>query len=185
MNRSFLVHTHLLISALLFPVILMFAVTGAFYTWGVKGSFESNEYDIALSQPLKKDSAYLHQWLEDILEIKGIQVPSGVGKLKGKGGHYYYEWAGSARVVSVSPSPDQLIAQLTIDESSYYRYLVQLHKGKGGVVFKVYAAVVAIGLILLALSGVIMALRMPKYRALTQRYLISGSLLFIVLLLLS
>ena len=62
---------------------------------------------------------------------------------------------------------------------------MQLHKGKGGIVFKVYAAILAIGLVLIGISGVIMALRMPKYRVLTQRYLALGALLFIILLLLS
>jgi hypothetical protein len=185
MNRSFLVHIHLAFAALLVPVILMFAITGAFYTWGVKGSFDTSERDIVLSQPLKKDTEYLHQWVEDVLEINGIQAPSGGGKIKGKGENYIYEWTGSARVVTVAPTSDALIAKLTVDESSYYRYLVQLHKGKGGVIFKVYAVIVAIGLVLLALSGVIMALRMPKYKVLTQRYLLSGGLLFVVLLLLS
>ena len=70
MNRSFLVHTHLIFAALLLPVLLMFAITGAFYTWGIKGSFETTEYDIVLSQPLQKDPEYLQQWLEDVLEIK-------------------------------------------------------------------------------------------------------------------
>jgi hypothetical protein len=185
MNRSFLVHTHLIFAALLLPVLLMFAITGAFYTWGIKGSFETTEYDIVLSQPLQKDPEYLQQWLEDVLEIKGIAVPSGKGKIKGNNKNYHYEWTGSARVVSVAPSSNALIAQLTIDESSYYRYLVQLHKGKGGIVFKVYAAILAIGLVLIGISGVIMALRMPKYRVLTQRYLALGALLFIILLLLS
>lgn len=185
MNRSFLVHAHLFISALLLPVILMFAITGAFYTWGIKGEFITTEQDIVLSQPLKKDAEYLHQWLEDVLEINGVQAPSGDGRLRGKGKNYTYEWVGSAHVASVAPTSDALVAKLTINESSYYRYLVQLHKGKGGVIFKVYAVIVAIGLVLLALSGVIMALRMPKYKVLTQRYLLSGGLLFIVLLLLS
>ncbi|HCM06113.1 MAG TPA: hypothetical protein DIC30_08910 [Oceanospirillales bacterium] len=185
MNRSFLIHLHLAFAALLLPVILMFAVTGAFYTWGIKGGFETTEHDIVLSQPLQNDAEYLHQWLEDVLEINGIQVPSGDGRLKGKGKNYTYEWAGSARVATVAPTSDALVAKLTINESSYYRYLVQLHKGKGGVIFKVYAVVVAVGLVLLALSGVIMALRMPKYKVLTQRYLLSGGLLFVVLLLLS
>ena len=185
MNRSFLVHAHLAFAALLLPFIMMFAITGAFYTWGVKGAVETGQYDIVLSQPLKYEAEYLHQWLEDALEIKGIATPSGQGKIKGDANNYHYEWTGSAREVSVAATSDPLIAHLTIEESSYYRYLVQLHKGKGGVVFKVYAALLALGLLTLAITGVIMALRMPKFKTLTQRYLMAGSFMFIVALLLS
>jgi hypothetical protein len=185
MNRSVLVHIHLVFAALLLPFIVMFAITGALYTWGVKGDVETNQYDIVLSQPLKYESEYLHQWLEDVLEIKGIDTPSGQGKMKGNAENYYYQWSGSAHNVSVAPSSEPLVAQLTIEQSSYYHYLVQLHKGKGGTIFKVYAAILAIGLVFLAITGVVMALRMPKFRTLTQRYLIAGSVMFIVAVLLS
>lgn len=185
MNRSFLVHVHLIFAALLLPFIMMFAITGALYTWGIKGSVETNHYDIVLLQPLKYEAEYLHQWLEDVLEIKGINRPSGQGKMKGDAEQYSYEWTGSARDASVAPGNDPLVAHLTIEESSYYHYLVQLHKGKGGVIFKIYAAILAIGLVFLAITGVVMALKMPKFRTLTQRYLITGSFMFILAVLLS
>lgn len=185
MNRSVLVHIHLVFAALLLPFIMTFAITGAFYTWGIKGEVKTSQYDIVLSQPLKYESEYLHQWLEDVLEIKGIDAPSGQSKMKGDTDNYYYQWTGSAHSVSVAPSSDPLIAQLSIEEHSYYRYLVQLHKGKGGTIFKVYAAILAIGLLFLAFTGVVMALRMPKFRSLTQRYLIAGSLMFVLVVLLS
>jgi hypothetical protein len=185
MKRTVLVHIHLVFAALLLPFIITFAITGALYTWGVKGAVEANQYDIVLSQPLKYEAEYLHHWLEDVLEIKGIDTPSGQGKMKGNAELYQYQWSGSARSVSVAPSADPLVAKLSIEENSYYRYLVQLHKGKGGTIFKVYAAILAIGLVFLAFTGVIMALKMPKFRLLTQRYLIAGSLMFMLAVLLS
>lgn len=185
MNRSVLIHIHLIFAALLLPFIMMFAITGVLYTWGVKSTVETTQYNIILSQPLKYESEYLHEWLEDVLEIKGINRPSGQGKMKGNAENYHYEWTGSARDASVAPSSDPLVAQLTIEESSYYHYLVQLHKGEGGIIFKIYAAMLAVGLIFLAITGVIMALRMPKFRTLTQRYLVAGSLMFVLAVLLS
>jgi hypothetical protein len=185
MNRSTLVHIHLAFAALLLPFILMFAVTGAFYTWGIKGDVEKTQHNIVLSKPLKYESEYLHQWLEDVLEIKGIDTPSGQGKVKGGADSYEYQWTGSTHTVAVAPSSDPLIAKLSIEKHSYYRYLVQLHKGKGGTIFKVYAAILAIGILFLSLTGVIMALKMPKFRTLTQQYLIAGSFMFLVVVLLS
>lgn len=185
MNRSVLIHIHLIFAALLLPFIMMFSITGALYTWGVKGAVETRQYDIFLSKPLEYDAKYLHEWLEDVLQIKGISTPSGQGRMKGDAEKYYYKWTGSARDVSVAPSSDPLIAQLTIEESSYYHYLVQLHKGQGGIIFKIYAVILATGLVFLAITGIVMALKMPKFRTLTQRYLMVGSLMFILAVLLS
>ena len=55
------------------------------------------------------------------------------------------------------PTSDELFAKLTISETTWYRNLVQLHKAKGGQLFKVYAAGLAISLFIILLSGFLMA----------------------------
>lgn len=180
MNRSTLVHIHLFFAAVLLPFILMLGITGGLYVWGVKGSVEETRYIIPISQPLKQDSKYLHEWLEDVLEIRGIDEPSGRGKLITEGLSYYYQWTGSSRSVIVAPTEDIDYGELVIQENGFYRYLVQLQQGKGGLIFNVYIALVALGLLFLSLSGLVMALRMVRFKMLTQRYLILGSMMFVI-----
>ena len=83
------------------------------------------------------------------------------------GSAFQLEWSGSDINVILAPTFQPLIATLTIEETSWYRQFVQLHKAKGGTPFKVYAAAFAIGLLLLLISGFIMALQLPKLRQLT------------------
>jgi hypothetical protein len=66
------------------------------------------------------------------------------------------------------------MAQLTVKETSWYRNLVQLHKAKGGIVFKIYAAVFAIALGLILISGFIMAWQAPKLKRLTIGAFVAG-----------
>ncbi len=66
------------------------------------------------------------------------------------------------------------MAKLTVKEASWYRNLVQLHKAKGGNVFKVYAAFFAIVMGLLLLSGFMMAWQAPKLKRLTLGAFVAG-----------
>lgn len=187
MKRSTLVHIHLFFGILLLPFIIMFSVTSALYAWGITGSVEEKQYTIFLSQPLKQDPTYLHEWLEDLLEIKGIDSPSGRGKLElnNHDNSYRYYWSGSSREVSVEPTLDPNVAKLVVKESGAYRYFIQLLQGKGADIFKVYITLVAFGLMFLTLSGLAMALKVPKYRNLAKRYLLLGGAMFVITVIMS
>ncbi len=49
MNRMTLTKIHLLLAAFMFPVALMFLVTGGLYTWRFKGSYVSTSSDVSLA----------------------------------------------------------------------------------------------------------------------------------------
>ena len=69
-----------------------------------------------------------------------------------------------SRDVVLEPTADRLTAKLTVKDTTWYRHLVQLHKAKGGQLFKFYAATLAISLFVILLSGFVMAWQVPKYR---------------------
>jgi len=96
--------------------------------------------------------------------LKEILLPSGKPKIKTAGNSFYLEWTGAGLDVILEPGVDQLIAELNVKRSTDYRRLVQLHKAKGGIEFKVYAAVFATALVTLLLTGCLMALQMSKFR---------------------
>jgi hypothetical protein len=164
MNRMTLTKIHMLLAAFIFPVALMFLVTGGFYTWGVKGSYETQVYDLSLQAPLTSDAAELTALTTSELERMDIALPSGKAKVKKGGTSYKLEWTGAARDVVLEPTTDPLVAKLTVKETTWYRNLVQLHKAKGGQLFKFYAATLASSLFIILLSGFIMALQVPRLR---------------------
>lgn len=182
MNRALLMKIHMLLAAFMLPVAIMYPVTGALYTWGIKGNYETNKFQIALKQPLTKDKELLQAIVIHQLTQKDIALPSGKAKIKTAGNSFLFEWTGANRDVILEPGSKQLIAQLKIKDTSNYRRLVQLHKAKGGIGFKVYAAIFATALLALLITGFLMAIQMPKFRIPVLLSMSLGTVMFIALL---
>ena len=164
MKRMTLVKTHMLLASFMFPVALMFLITGALYTWGIKGSYDNRELIVSVSEPLVKDEKSLKSIVEAELARQGIAPPSGKTRISSIADAYHFEWTGSRRDVLLQPTGNPLEARLTVKETSWYRTFVQLHKAKGGTLFKVYAAGFAVALFILLASGFIMAWQVPAFR---------------------
>ncbi len=180
-SRSTLIKIHVILAAFVFPAALMFIVTGAFYTWGIKGSYDSESYVIPLEQPLQGDQQAMTSLVERELQQRTIAQPSGESKVKKAGTSYLLEWTGSKRDVVLEPTQDPLQAKLTIKETTWYRNLVQLHKAKGGDAFKVFAAILAASLFVILLSGFIMAWQVPNYRKLAFTFTSAGVVVFVLM----
>jgi len=83
--------------------------------------------------------------------------------------------------VLLEPTPDEFLAKLIVKETSWYRSFVQLHKAKGGQLFKVYAAMLAVSLLIILLSGFIMAWQIPKYRNMALMFSTAGVAIFLMM----
>ena len=184
-NRASLVQAHLLLAAFVFPVAVMFFITGAFYTWGIKGDYVSTVDMIPLDAPLTDSQPELVALMERELGQRSVSLPSGSPKVKKSGTSFQLEWTGSKRDVVLEPTADDQVARLTIKETSWYRNFVQLHKAKGGVLFKVYAAVLAVALLTILSSGFLIAWQIPKYRSLALRVFVAGLVVFMAVFALS
>ena len=184
-NRSTLMKMHALLAAFILPVAIMFVVTGALYTWGIKGGYETTTYEIQLEKPIQGELTELLALAKDELNKQNIAPPSGQASIKKMGSSLLLEWTGSKIDVVVEPTFQPLVATLEIKNTSWHRQFVQLHKAKGGTPFKVYAAAFAIALLLLLVSGFIMAWLTPKLRKLTIASAILGVVLFIAMVITS
>lgn len=158
---------HAILAAFILPVAIMFFVTGAFYTWGIKGSYDASVFDLHLKTPIQDELSELVTLTTKELEKKNIELPSGQAKIKRIGNSFILEWTGSSKDIILEPSTKPLIAKLEIKSTSWYRQFVQLHKAKGGTLFKVYAGLFATSLLMLLITGFIMAWQTPKLRKLT------------------
>lgn len=183
--RSRLLTLHLALATLLLPAALMFLSTGALYTWGIKGEVKSETREIALAAPLAADLEAATTLLQEELARSGRDAPTGTPALKKQGGKHVLDWTGSSHDVQLEFTDGASTAALTVKQASAYRRFVQLHKAKGGVLFKVYAAFFAASLLVILISGCVMAWQMPKYRPLAAGSTLLGVLLFISLVLVS
>ncbi len=172
---------HALLAAFILPVAIMFFVTGALYTWGVKGGYDTTTHELHLKKPIQGELTELVVLAKNELKRQNVEPPSGQAKIKKIGSSYKLEWTGSNIDVVVEPTLQPLIAKLQIKNTSWHRQFVQLHKAKGGTPFKVYAAAFAAALLLLLVSGFIMAWQMPKLRKLTIVSASLGMALFAVM----
>ena len=180
-NRSTLMKTHALLAALILPVAIMFFVTGALYAWGIKGDYYTTTHQINLNTPLQAELAELVEIATKELKKHNIEAPTGQAKIKKIGSAFKLEWTGSKADIILESTSKPLIAVLQIKKTSWHRQFVQLHKAKGGSPFKVYSVVLAVALLLLLVSGFIMAWQMPKLRKLTLACTLLGIVGFIAM----
>ena len=175
----------MLLAAFVLPVAIMFLVTGGLYTWGQKGSYVSETVELPLAEPLAADDTVLTGLVMQALNERGLDAPSGSAKVKKAGTSFLFEWTGADLDVVLEPTSDPLVAKLKIKDTTWYRHLVQLHKAKGGTLFKYLAAFFAISLLLILMSGALMAMQLPKYRGQALFAMAGGFVVFIAAILLS
>jgi len=180
-DRSTLMKVHALLAAFILPVAIMFFVTGALYTWGIKGDYDTTTHEVNLNTPIQGELSELIAIATEELKKHNIDAPTGKAKIKKIGDAFKLEWTGSKVDVILEPTSKPLIAMLQIKETSWHRQFVQLHKAKGGEPFKVYAVVLAIAILLLLFSGFMMAWQMPKLRKLTLSSALLGVAVFVAM----
>ena len=159
----------------------MFFVTGALYTWGIEGDYNTTAYELDLKKPIQGELAELVALATKELKRQNIETPSGQAKIKRIGTSFKLEWTGSKMDIVIETTSKPLIATLQIKRTSWHRQFVQLHKAKGDAPFKVYAATFAIALLLLLITGFIMAWQTPKLRKLTLASASLGIAVFVVM----
>jgi hypothetical protein len=179
MQRTLLT-VHLILAAFFLPIALMFAATGALYTVSIKGQYEETSTTLALQQPLTAELSMLTGLVETALTERGIAPPSGAASIKKAGTSYELEWTGAERDVLLKPTANPLQATLVVKETTLWRHLVQLHKAKGNDIAKAISVIWAIGLVLILISGLIMAWRVPTYRRQAVGAMLAGTATFVL-----
>lgn len=178
MHRKLLL-VHLLLAAFFLPVALLFAVTGGFYTWEVKGDYRDSRIEVPLEAPLRADLPELLGIAAGALQAAGIEAPSGRAGVKRAGTSFELEWTGANRDVILRPTAETGRAELLVRDTTPYRRLVQIHKAKGSVYARIISASWAVGLLAILVSGLMMALRAPAWRRLALRAGAAGLLSFV------
>jgi len=184
-DRMVLMKAHVLLAVFILPVAILFFVTGALYTWGIKGDSDTVAQKIVLQQPLQEQLGSLVTVVEQAFRKQDIAVPSGSANLKKLGNSFQLEWTGASKDVVLEPTADPFIAELKIKNHSWHRHFVQLHKAKGGMVFKLYATLLAVVLLFLLVSGFMMAWQLPKFRKMTLISTGLGGVFFVLMLVVS
>jgi hypothetical protein len=180
MQRS-LVVVHVVLASFYLPMGVMYAITGGLYGLGIKGDYETVETNVATDAPVAKELSQLVAIAEEALRDRGLADPTGSAGIKSSGTSFHLEWTGTERDVEVHPTEDPMVAKVRIKDTSAYRRLVQLHKAKGGELFKWFAATWMAGLVALFLTGGLMAFARKPFRRLALVASVLGIAAFLVL----
>ncbi|MGX5174647.1 PepSY-associated TM helix domain-containing protein [Aliikangiella sp. IMCC44653] len=175
-SRKSLITIHLYLAALFTPVVLVMAISGGLYLLGIKGEIKAT--------PVFQGAANLIDFNSSTLE-DDIRTFLSDNKLS-----YQFEYLkGNSNVQYTRPtSKTHLVLRiekdnLTITEQNpdFIKSLVELHKGHGPSLFKLFQKFTALGLIFILISGFILGVTSAQLKIKTLSISAAGLLIFVLL----
>lgn len=174
--RRILVNLHLIFAGIMAPAFLMLATSGGLYLMNIKGT--TTDTPVALV-----DGATLDFKSETVeADVRALLVRSDIDHdfeyIRDRGNTIELRPT-SRTYLTVSQSPDGLRA--TRHDPDLQKSMIELHKGHGPTLFKLYQKLVAILLIMVVLGGVLVGLLSKAYRGKTLVSLVFGVVVFLFL----
>ncbi len=175
MNRRFWINTHLYIASLFAPMLLLVAISGGLYLIGIKGSVTKSGVTLPATAHLDSGSASLEADVRALLAGAGIAHEFDYLKVAGSTlytrptSKVHYEFQlGESGVTATQNTPD------------LQKTLIELHKGHGPTIFKTFQKFLAVGLLIVVLSGLWLGLTASGLRGTTLGLSGIGLVLFFV-----
>lgn len=165
MNHRQLTKIHVVFAGFFLPAAITFAVTGGLYTFGFGGKYDTKSISKELALAPDPGLTELTETAKKVLaEDFQAAEPTGKAGIRRVGTSWSFEWTGTRADFSLEPTAEAGIYKVSYKKTTLHRLFSQLHKAKGGMLFKFMAGGLAIGFILLFVSGVLLALPNPKMR---------------------
>lgn len=157
--RRTLVLVHMYFAAFMAPAFLLVALSGGLYLLGNKGSVQSEPLALPADSTLNFQSDTLESDIRALLESAGIDHKFEYVKAKGQ----QAETRPTSRThIAFSQSGEGL--QATVNKPSLQYAMMELHKGHGPKLFKLYQMLVALALLGVVLGGLAVGLLAQSYR---------------------
>ena len=170
------IRIHLYIAAFFTPMLLTMAISGGLYLLDIKGNVEKTDIDLTESRSIDTATGSLEAQVRDLLVANGIDHEFEYIRVSGNNlvtrptSTTWYQVQLAGPEIRLSRHEPDLIARL-----------VELHKGHGPGLFKNLQKVMALGLLVVLLSGLWLGLTSPALRLPTAGILGAGLLVFLVL----
>jgi len=169
--RSLWVKIHLYLASFFLPALLLMAVSGGLYLNGFKGTVETLAVEIANPVTIDPDSPDLKQDVDGLLQSNGIVHNFEYVKVSGT---TLITRPTSRDYYSVDASGDVPVVEL--HKPDLVKRLVELHKGHGPGLFKTIQKIMAVGLVVILLSGFWLGISSETLRGPTLMTTIAGLL---------
>lgn len=182
-SRYRIMQAHMLLAGFLLPTAIIYFVSGGLYTLDIKGHIEKQQITLQLEHPFTLNLERLTALTKQALVARQLPLPGGEAVLRKRHGSYELRWDDLASVVTLVPGRDRGMALLTVRERSPLTQIMRIHRAEAGTAFKVLAVIMAVGLLIMFITGVQMAQGMPKLRRPILVSVVSGLATFLTLLL--
>ncbi len=187
-KRYTLMKMHMVLASVVFPITIMFFITGVFYISDIKPEYSIEEFRIELDHPLPTDAHQLKVLAAAELARRGISEPLDEYRLKWNSDLHvdYLFWDGNNHWLKLRPSTrNNHVAVFKLYTPSWYGRFMSMHKGHGKDLFNDFVIIMVMVMMLTLISGTLMGLSLPKQRKLVLRSMGAGFLLFFALVLYS
>jgi len=164
LKRSQMIHVHMLLAALVLPILLMYLISGMLYTFDVKGHIKKQKIDIILAQPVPLRLDALAAITEKSLVQHHLPIPEGEMSLKKKKSSYLFRWGDLKYTVSAETNKNAKVLKMIVRERGFLTQVMRIHRAEAGTAFKVIPSILFGGVLLVLLSGIYMALSISKFR---------------------
>lgn len=172
--RNIMILFHLIGAGLMAPAFLLVALSGGLYLTGNKGEFTSVPVPLPEAVSLNFESPTLEADVRQLLNETGLDQDFEYIRNRGSviqlrptsRSHYQFK-----------QTPDGLTA--TRETPNIVAAMMELHKGHGPELFKLYQKFVALFLFFVVFGGVVVGLLAKKYRVKTIASLAVGTIAFV------
>ncbi|MGB0495424.1 MAG: PepSY-associated TM helix domain-containing protein [Kangiellaceae bacterium] len=176
MSRKLMITIHLALSAFFTPILIIIAISGGLYLLGEKGSKETEiVYQGEMNGfTFKTDDreSQVNQFL------KSHHIDHSFEYVKG-GGRFMVTRPTSKTYLQFEKENNQLIVKKVTPD--FVASIIEIHKGHGPTSLKLFQKILAVGLLLILLTGFYLGVTSPMLKLKTLAISGSGLLVFLLL----
>lgn len=160
--RKTMIYLHLGLASLFMPMLLLMPFTGAMYLWGFQGD-QKKSAAFEISEVVPTETSEQEKFFRDQFKNKGIEF------------NFEYIKANKNEFIFRPQSRNHYVANKADDgkwivskmEPNLLRRMIELHKGHGPKIMRIFESIFGISLILTTLSGLWLAWNVKPYRKIT------------------
>lgn len=175
MSRKTLITLHLYLAAFFAPILLLMAISGGLYLAGIHGDMQKGDAVFIAGATLNGSGEAKEAEVRALLEQAGLD--SHFEYIKERGDMIQTRPT-SRDHYQIGIKPDGI--EITAISPSLTASLMELHKGHGPRLFRVLLQIMAVGLVVVLISGVILGLQSPLLKTKTAGFTVAGLLAFVI-----
>jgi hypothetical protein len=178
-QRMLIIKIHAILACFFMPMALLYFISGALYSFDIKGDVDKQVYTVALDRPFTPDLAQLSEYAKTALNQHELTQPTGNASITRKRRSSEYRWGDLQRLVVIEPTANPLEVKLVYRQRSPLTQLMRVHRAEAGSTIRLYSLSMVVSLILILGSGVFLAVGMPKLRRTALLALGAGSIVIL------